>query len=260
MYQLSVCADTFFLDLPFVERVKKIADAGFCVEFAGWQGRDMSIFQTHPNVRLGSMVATIAGSILHPDDVDVLIDGVEQSVKVANQIGSKQLILLAGVLGEHGEVIHRAHEDEITRWITAYKALVRAAKIAEEHDVTLCLEHLNTVVDHVGYAIGRVEQAAQLVRTVDHPNLKIVMDIYHAQVEQGNVTELIREYSDLIGYVHVADAPGRHEPGTGELNYRHLAQVLHEVGYEGRVGLEAFPIGDPYVAMERFRDHFTLEG
>ncbi|MCA9916456.1 MAG: TIM barrel protein [Anaerolineales bacterium] len=258
MYELSVCADTVFLELPFEERVKKITDAGFRVEFAGWKGRNMDVFRDYPGVRPGSMVATVAGSILHPEDVDVLVEGVAESVETAKYIGSKHLILLAGVLGPKGEIIHRTHPDEITRWITAYKALVRVAEIAEANDVTLCLEHLNTVIDHIGYGIGRVEQAVQLVREVGSPNLKIVFDIYHAQVEQGNLIEMIREYVNDTGYVHVADVPGRHEPGTGEIHYRRVARVLHEAGYEGIVGLEAFPAGDPYVAMERFRDHFTL--
>ena len=258
MYELSVCADTVFLDVPFEERVKKITDAGFRVEFAGWKGRNMEIFREYPNVQPGSMVATGAGSILHPEDVDDLVASVAESVKVANYIGSKQMILLAGVLGPKGEIIHRTHPDEITRWITAYKALARVAEIAEAHDVVLCLEHLNTVIDHVGYGIGRVEQAVQLVREVGSPHLKIVLDIYHAQVEQGNLIDLIRDYVDDIGYVHVADAPGRHEPGTGEIHYPRVARALHEAGYEGIVGLEAFPEGDPYVALDRFREAFTL--
>lgn len=260
MYELSVCADTVFLELPFEERVKKISDAGFRVEFAGWKDRDMDVFRTHLGVRPGSMVATGAGSILHPEDVDALVASVAESVEVAKYIGSKQLILLAGVLGPHGEIIHRTHPDTITRWITAYKALTRVAAIAVANDVTLCLEHLNTVVDHVGYAIGRVEQAVQLVREVGSPHLKIVLDIYHAQVEQGNLIELIRQNIDDIGYIHVADAPGRHEPGTGEIHYRRVAAALRDAGYDGIVGLEAFPVGDPYVAMERFRDHFTPPG
>lgn len=258
MYELSICADTVFLELPFEERVKKITDAGFRVEFAGWKGRNMNIFHDYQGVRPGSMVATGAGSILHPEDVGALVDSVAESVETAKYIGSKQLILLAGVLGPNGEIIHRTHPDEITRWVTAYKALARCAAIAEENDVTLCLEHLNTLVDHVGYGIGRVEQAVQLVREVNSPNLKIVFDIYHAQVEQGNVTELLQEYIRDVGYIHVADVPGRHEPSTGELNYPHIARVLHDAGYEGIVGLEAFPAGDPYVAMERFREAFTL--
>ncbi|MCB9077491.1 MAG: TIM barrel protein [Anaerolineaceae bacterium] len=258
MYQLSVCADTVFLDVPFEERVKKITDAGFRVEFAGWKGRNMEIFHEYPNVRLGSIVATGAGSILHPEEVDALVESVAESVKTANYIGSKELILLAGVLGPKGEIIHRTHPDEITRWITAYKALCRVAEIAEAHNVTLCLEHLNTVIDHVGYGIGRVEQAVQLVREVNSPHIKIVLDIYHAQVEQGNVIELIQNYIDDVGYVHVADVPGRHEPGTGEIHYRHVAQALHEAGYEGIVGLEAFPAGDPYKALDSFREIFTL--
>ena len=164
------------------------------------------------------------------------------------------------MLGPNGEPgYHRIEENEITRWITAYKALERVAKLAEDGGVTLCLEHLNTKIDHIGYGIGRVNEAVSLVREVNSPNLKITLDLYHAQVEEGNVIELIREYIDDVGLVHVADSPGRHEPGTGEMHYGRIAQALNDAGYTGPVGFEGFPTGDSHEAMKVFRETFTLD-
>ena len=85
----------------------------------------------------------------------------------------------------------------------------------------------------------------------------VKFDIYHSEVEEGNVAQLLRDYHPYIGHIHVADVPGRHEPGTGQLNYPFVARVLREVGYEGAVGMEAYPLGDSHQALDRFRAAFS---
>ncbi len=107
MFRLSVCADTVFLDLPFEQRVEKITEAGFHVEFWGWQGRDMDALAGNPDVQIGGIVSVGAGSMVHPEDADLLVESVAESIATARKIGCRDLILLAGVLGDNGEVIHR---------------------------------------------------------------------------------------------------------------------------------------------------------
>lgn len=256
-FDLSFTCEFAFTDLAYAERAKVISDAGFLVDFGFATPETVEIFR-NPKINTGSFVATTAGSILHPDEVDALVDGVEKAVDFAQEVGSKNLVLLEGLLGPKGEVIHGIEASEMTRWITAYKALERAAKHAEKGGVTLCLEHLNTKIDHKGYGIGLVEEAVRLVQEVASPNLKITLDLYHAQVEEGNVIELIRRYIDFVGLIHVADSPGRHEPGTGEMNYKNIARVLNDLGYTGPVGFEGYPIGDSFEAMQVFRETFSL--
>ena len=141
-----------------------------------------------------------------------------------------------------------------TRWVTAYKALCQVAEIAEQHDLVYTLEPLNIKRDHPGYSIPYFEDAARLLEQVGSPRIRILMDIYHTQIQEGNVIETIHNHSDLIGYVHVADVPGRHEPGTGEIDYRRVAAALHDVGYPGAVGLEAYPAEPDEKALAAFRD------
>jgi hydroxypyruvate isomerase len=195
---------------------------------------------------------------MHPDHCGAYLDGVLARVEIARRVRCRQLMLLAGELGPEGEGIQAVASHPATRWITAYETLSRVAEIAEKHDVFFSLENLNTKVDHPGYALPHVEDTVRLVDHVGSPRLKILLDIYHAQVEQGNVIQAIRDYRQRIGYVHVADVPGRHEPGTGEINYQLVAQVLREVGYDGVVGLEAFPLGDDHRALQRFRENFPV--
>ena len=131
------------------------------------------------------------------------------------------------------------------------------AELAEKYGVVYNLEQLNTKVDHAGYPLRYAEDVVRLIDEVGSPRIKLLLDIYHVQIEEGNVIQVIRDCKDHLGYVHVADVPGRHEPGTGEINFPRVAQALRKVGYEGTVGLEAFPESDAHRALDRFREVFA---
>ena len=257
MFRLSVCAETVFRDLPFKERVKKIVGAGFQVEFWRWADHDLNEIAGMPDLEISIFTGCIAGSMVHPDGVELFLKGVQASLIVAERLGCRRLILLTGELGPKGEVVHPIATTPATIWITAYKTLCRVAELAEKANVVYCLEHLNTKLDHPGYPLAQVEDALELVSQVGSPRIKLLLDLYHRQVQQGNLIESIRRCQPFLGYVHVADVPGRHEPGTGEINYHHVAEALHAIDYSGTVGLEAFPIGDDQHALERFRSIFS---
>jgi hydroxypyruvate isomerase len=97
-----------------------------------------------------------------------------------------------------------------------------------------------------------------LVRAVDSPHLRMNLDLYHAQIGEGNLIELLREALPWVGEIQVADVPGRCEPGTGEINYPAVARALDDAGYEGVVGLEAWASGGSDDALAAFRDSFTV--
>jgi hydroxypyruvate isomerase len=122
------------------------------------------------------------------------------------------------------------------------------------------LENLNTAVDHPGVPFARAADTLALVAAVDRPGLRMNLDLYHAQIGEGNLIELIRRAhgAGLIGEIQVADVPGRREPGTGEINYPAVARALVELGYDGTVAMEAWASDDSELALERFRSAFTL--
>jgi hydroxypyruvate isomerase len=105
---------------------------------------------------------------------------------------------------------------------------------------------------------GRAEDCLALVAAVNHPSLRLMLDLYHAQIGEGNLIELCRKSLPFIGEIQVADVPGRHEPDTGEINYRAVARALVEMGFRGTIGLEAWPAGDDELALERFRAAFSV--
>lgn len=255
--QLSVCADTVFLELPFLDRVKAIRDAGFAVEFWKWQDRPIDEMAAIPGVLWTSFVGWVGGTALHPDGVGAFLDGARRSLEVANGLGCTRLIIVTGELDERARPVHPPAAHPIVRWATAYRAFSQLAELAANAGVTYCLENLNTKLDHPGYELPRVEDTAAIVDAVGSPNLRLLLDIYHAQVQEGNVVDLIRRHADRVALVQVADVPGRHEPGTGELDYPRVAVALREAGYRGPIGLEAFPVGDSRVAIERFRNAFS---
>jgi hydroxypyruvate isomerase len=257
MFKLSVCAETTFLSLPFELRLKKIAEAGFAAEFWRWDQHDVDAIAKLQGIEIRTFSGCLRGSMMHPDGVDIFIEGLKKTLDVAKRLGCQNLILLSGEMGPKGEVAHQVAEHPATCWVSAYKTICRVAELAEKNGVNYNLEHLNTKLDHPHYPFSRVEDVTRLVKEVGSPRIKILLDIYHAQTQEGNLLQLIRENKDHIGHVHVADVPGRHEPGTGEIDYARVAQCLREVGYNGSIGLEAFPEKSDDAALAKFRKVFS---
>ncbi|MEI6579733.1 MAG: TIM barrel protein [Eubacteriales bacterium] len=122
-----------------------------------------------------------------------------------------------------------------------YDMLLACADIAEASGIVMNLEALNITTDHVGNYLKTTQMAAEMCRLVGSPKLKILYDVYHMQLNEGSLCNNISCYADQLGHIHVADAPGRHEPGTGEINYTKIFAHLAAVGYKGRIGFELFP-------------------
>jgi hydroxypyruvate isomerase len=256
MFQLSLCAESLFLHLPFEERVKEINKRGFWAEFWRWPAHPVDKVAADPATRINLMSGCSDGSIVHPDGVAAYLESVYQCVAVAKKLNCRKLMLVTGAVGPRGEIIHAISPHAATMWITAYKALSRVAEIAEKSDLVFMLEPLNTKVDHKGYPLPKVEDAVRLLDEVGSPRVKLLLDVYHAQVEEGNVSQLIRDYGSYLAHVHLADVPGRHEPGTGEINYSRVVEALREVNYQGSIGLEAWPESTDELAISRFRSLF----
>ena len=113
--------------------------------------------------------------------------------------------------------------------------------MAEEAEVTLVLEPLNILVDHPGYFLTSSREGFEIVEQVDSSAVKLLYDIYHQQITEGSLIATITSHIELIGHFHAADVPGRHEPGSGEINYANVLAAVDEAGYEGFIGLEYAP-------------------
>jgi hydroxypyruvate isomerase len=143
-------------------------------------------------------------------------------------------------------------------WLAAQHTLTRIAELGRQAGIVFCLENLNTDVDHPGVPFARASDTLALVAAVDSAHLRLNLDLYHAQIGEGNLIELVRRALPYIGEIQVADVPGRCEPGTGEINYPAIARALASAGYRGTIGLEAWASGSSERALQRFRDAFTV--
>ena len=257
MFALAVCAEMIFRDLPFEQRVRRIAELGFMVEIWSWTTRDIGAL-VRTGATFSSMTGYVTGSLADEDGARHLLRTAEQAIAVARQLGCPRLNLHGTGLDERGLPVRPAHEVSGAMWLRACRTLDRVADLGERSGVTFCLENLNTAVDHPGVPFARAADTLALVEAVGRPGLRMMLDLYHAQIGEGNLIALVRRAGTLIGEIQVADVPGRCEPGTGEINYPAIAHALDDMGYEGTVGLEAWASGDDELALRRFRAAFTV--
>jgi hydroxypyruvate isomerase len=256
-FPLAVSAEMVFLDLPFEERVRRITDLGFAVEMWSWQDKDIKVL-ADSGVTFSSMTGYTHGNIVEPDAAGTLLKTAEQTLDVAAELGCRRLVVHPAELveGKAARPMFRVSGD---MWLTAQRTLGQLAELGERAGVTYCLENLNTVLDHPGVPLARAKDTLALVEAVDSPHVRMMLDLYHAQIGEGNLVALVERAGQAIGEVQVADVPGRCEPGTGEIYYPAVTLALQRIGYTGTVGLEAYASGDDAEALARFRAAFTSE-
>ena len=240
------CIEPLYGELPFLERFQAAKDDGFdLVEFWGWTDKDLDAVKAAAG-KAGIAISGFNGdgelSLIDPTRREEYLAFLRRSVAAAKRLGAHSLTIHSNGLGDGGVVLH-SHGDlsDTVKLCTMYATLLECAKIAQEADLQMNLEALNITTDHVGNYLTTTRMAAELTRMVGSPKLKILYDAYHMQLNEGSLCDNIRAYGDQIGHVHVADVPGRHEPGTGEINYRTVLSCLEETGYTGAVGYELFP-------------------
>ena len=235
-----------YAEYPFLDRIRLAAEQGFdAVEFWNWNNKDMAAIKdtaVAAGVRIATFQSNRGGTLINHEQRSAFISGIRESLDMAREMGVDQLFLLTDELGEDRGVRFRFPEipPDVQRQ-SVLDGLKALAPLAEKAGVTLVLEPLNTSVDHPGYFLHHSAPGLELVRAVGSPRLKLLYDIYHMQVMEGNLIPTLTANLDAIGHVHVADTPGRHQPGTGEINYAVVLRELREAGYQGYVGLEFDP-------------------
>jgi len=164
------------------------------------------------------------------------LDEIRGSVEVAQRVGAKWMTVVPGARDLRlDSEYQRAHLVEV---------LWEATAILEPHDLVMVLEPLNNRRDHPNQFLTHIAQAYEICRAVDSPACKILYDVYHQQITEGNLIPNFDAAWDEIAYMQVGDNPGRNEPSTGEINFRNVFAHLHEKGYEGVVGMEHGTSGD----------------
>ena len=170
-----------------------------------------------------------------PEYRTLWLEGLRRTCDAAHILGAFRIVTQVGQ--DTGE------ERDLQR-ASIISALEAAKPILEEHGMLLMLEPLNAVFDHKGYYLTTSQEAFDIVRTVNHPQIKIVYDVYHQQVTEGNIIPTVTGNLDCIAHLHAAGHPGRHELWLGENDYRVIFDAIDRAGYTGTCGLEYLPTLD----------------
>ncbi|MDR3342227.1 MAG: TIM barrel protein [Treponema sp.] len=240
------CIELLYSELPFLDRFAAAKNDTFdFVEFWSWTDKNLDAIKTVAadcGITISGFNGDADYSLVDPDQKGNYLEFLKKSVDAAKKIDALSVTIHSNALGDGGKVInHYAGLSHTVKLCSMYDTLLACATVAEQNSITLYLEALNTVIDHVGNFLVHTSDAAEITRLIGSPRLKILYDVYHMQLTEGKLCENISAFIDQIGHVHIADVPGRHEPGTGEINYNHILNYLEKTGYTGLVGYELLP-------------------
>ena len=261
-FKLSVMLWTVFRDLPFEDRLEKVAAAGYKnVELVGeyqkWSEADYARANAKRK-QLGISFDATAGikhSLTNPADRDGLLTDLREALGSMEKLECPSIILLSGNI-----VPGMSREDQHQSCIDGLRAtakLVEGKMIAGE-PVRLLLETIDPV-ENPKYFLTSANEALDIVKTVNHPQVWFLYDFFHEQIAEGNLIDKLEKNIEHVALVHIADVPGRHEPGTGEINYGSIFRKLGELKYRGTVAMEFLPTGDPVAQLRAAREMAVRE-
>ena len=254
--QLAASAEMLFLDLPFPDRVRRIHELGFQVEIWDWSTKDIDALAA-TGATFSSMTGYLTGTLADPDGAEEMLRTAALSVEVAQRLNCPRLNVHGTGLDNKGLPVVATEVVTPGMWLTAVRTLERLAALGASAGKVFVLENLNLLLDHPGTPFARASDTLALVKAVNSQHLRLNLDLYHAQIGEGNLIDLVERALPWVGEIQVADVPGRCEPGTGEINYPAIARALQRLDYTGVVGLESWASGDPTAALTAFRSAFT---
>ena len=245
--RICIPVPCFFGKMDFCEAIAKIAQLGFdAAETYNWKSLDLDAVRNaceQSGVELLSMCTT-EFNMTNPAKRKDWLNGLKESCAAAKRVGASKLITQVGA--DTGEERARQHDSIVA-------ALKQAKPILEDSGVTIMIEPLNIYVNHPGYYLWSSREAFEIIHEVDHPLVKVVYDIYHQQVMEGNIIPNITQNLDCIAHLHSAGHPGRHELQFGENDYKVIFAAVDKAGYTGACGLEYGPTMDSVESLKEFR-------
>lgn len=238
------------------ERLEAAAAAGFqsiefVGEYAGWTDSKVTeVKRLCQSFGLGidMLLATPAWdqrpvSMLDPDQRDNFLADVRNAISYAQKLEVPEILLLSG-----NTIPGRTREEQSA---SLCEGAQRAGDLAADVGIILALEPINSLVTRKNFFLNTCSEGLEFVRRINHPNVKLLFDVYHEQVQAGNTIQTLMEAAPEIATIHVADNPGRNEPGSGEINYRNIYKTIRQMGFRGYVAMEYFPTGEQVGSLSR---------
>ena len=251
-FSLSVMLWTVYQKLPFEQRLEKVAEAGYSAvelveEYKNFTKPDFANFRAKKRALNLTVDATsgISHSLCDPAQRNAFLEEVRAKLPVMEELECKKLIILSGdkVPGQSHQQMHDS----------CVEGLKRAADIVAPKNVGLLLENIDPE-ENSKYFLTSVLEGFDIVRSTGAPNVKFLYDFFHDQIAEGNLLAKLEKNLEVIGVVHIADVPGRHEPGTGEINYPNIFRKLGQLGFNGYVAMEFISEAETVAALSAARE------
>ena len=263
MPKIDLCLDPFFIGSKTADKIIKASKLGFsAVEFWFWDHEftgsglefrkkeidEIADVCQQLNVTINDIVVNspdgvIGGFLTKPGDRQMYLDRLHATIEIAHQLKCGKLITCTG-----NEISGQSFKQQFDSVVAT---LTEAASIASKENITLVLEALNSHVDHAGYFLVSSKTGFDIIREVNSPNLKLLYDVYHMQIMEGNHIATIEQNSSLIGHFHSAGVPGRNEIYKGEINYMPILEAIDNSGYDGYFGLEYWPLEEEELSLTK---------
>ena len=262
-YKFSVMLWTVFKKMPFEERLEKVVEAGYrnvelIGEYKKWSDEEWTRALAKSK-ELGITFDVTAGlrhGAANPNDREALLADVRNELPIMQRLNCPAVIIMSGnvVPGMPREVQHQSCIDGLKQ----AAALVEGKQINGE-PVRLLLENIDPE-ENPKYYLTSVAEGFEIIRAVDHPQVRLLYDFFHEQISEGNLIEKLEKNIEYTGLVHIADVPGRHIPGTGEINYDSIYRKLAELNYKHTVAMEFLPIHDGVDELRRAKEQAKRAG
>lgn len=244
----SICIEPLFEKTPFEDRVKIVSEIGFgAIEFWDPAEKDLDRLKdecSKYNMTIAACtVKDFWGNKRLNAPTKDFINNLEESIPLLKKINCNKALVLTGEIEKDKTI-----KEQKSRIIQSLK---EASKIAESENIEIVLESLNSYVDHKDYFLDSSLMGFDILKEVGSDRIKLLFDIYHMQIMEGNIISNIKENIDLIGHFHSAGVPGRHELYSGELNYKNIITAINDSGYKGHFGLEYWPSMDDLKSLRQ---------
>jgi hydroxypyruvate isomerase len=249
--RFSACIEWLFADeeADFAARIRASRAAGLDgVEFHLWRDKDLDAVQRaleETGVELVAIVNDPRRHLTKRETHEAFFADFAETLQVADRLNARGVIATIGPAPDD-----RPREEQRAAVVAAF---TKAAALAEAAGRILFVEALNSVVDHPGFFLTSTTEALDIAEAVGRPNMKVLFDVYHSAMMGEDLRKVLSGRMHLVGHVQVADAPGRHEPGTGRIDWPGTMRLLRELGYDGPIGLEYRPQGSTAEALARTR-------
>ncbi len=257
----SVSIKFMWADLPLPERARRAAGHGFdLVELWDWRGEDvegLAAACSETGIGIAGFFGHSYGGLCDPAQRDQVLEALAESVSVAERVGATQLHMFSDARGPDGRFLPGPPLTDAQKRRACVEGLRECVKVIEGKPLELTLEAINPVFVPT-YFLRDFGASLEICREVDHPQVRVFFDAYHQQLAAGRLIDNLVDGLPWVSSVHIADVPGRGEPGSGEINFRSLKRVLDEHGYDRQLTFEVVPTGDPDAAVRACKAVFPF--